>query len=288
MQCNAEQLELIVPFPPGGGTDIIGRIIANGFSAYNMDVVVINKPGAEGVIGTEQVVKSAADGKTMLLTGTSFLFNKLNKNSAVTYDLDSLDHIFIIGWSPNYLYARSDLRQKTLKEILATTKKNPNAYNWGVTNAGAEFTVRLIEKQMGVKLNVIAYRGTAQGITDLIGKNVDLVIDGTPTPLIKAAIQTQRIRVVGSTESKSQSNISFERYIPNIRTSTWFGISFPKNTPEYTEAKINMLLNDMVTNPEIKEKLEKNDIRIVGGDLKKFPSWIHTEEKRYDALSSKR
>jgi hypothetical protein len=162
-----DTVQLVIPFPPGGSTDVIGRIVAEGLRSQGVsNILVVNRPGAGGVIGTNSVIEDKADGHTILLTGTSFLFNRLQNTPGANYDLTkSLTHIGLIGTVPNHLYSRKGLDQVSLKEIIKQTKQG-KSYSWGVTNPGAEFTAQLIEAQLGVKLNIIPYKGSAPAITD--------------------------------------------------------------------------------------------------------------------------
>lgn len=282
-----DTVQLIIPFPTGGSTDVIGRIIAEGLQNQGLiTVVIVNRPGAGGTIGTNSVIESNADGHTILLTGTSFLFNRLQNTPGANYDLTkSLTHVGLIGTVPNHLYNREGLNNISLKEIIENIKQGKQ-YNWGVTNPGAEFTAQLIESHLGVKLNIIPYKGSAPAITDLSGGHIDFVIDSGSSGAAAAALSSKRINLLAVFEPKSEVNNSVDSVIPGVVTRSWFGLSLPKKTDVSIVNYYNHILNNALKDPITIEKLNRMYVNIKPGTPQSFINLIQSDYQKYVKFSN--
>jgi tripartite-type tricarboxylate transporter receptor subunit TctC len=282
-----DTVQLVIPFPPGGSTDVIGRIVAEGLRSQGVsNILVVNRPGAGGVIGTNSVIEDKADGHTILLTGTSFLFNRLQNTPGANYDLTkSLTHIGLIGTVPNHLYSRKGLDQVSLKEIIKQTKQG-KSYSWGVTNPGAEFTAQLIEAQLGVKLNIIPYKGSAPAITDLSGGHIDFVIDSGSSGVAASAVDGKRISLLAVLESKSEANNTVDAIVPGVVTKSWFGLSLPRNADAVIVNYYNQTLNDALKDPIVVEKLNKLSVNIKFGSQQHFIDLIQSDYQKYAKIAN--
>jgi tripartite-type tricarboxylate transporter receptor subunit TctC len=280
-------VQLVIPFPPGGSTDVIGRIVAEGFHKQGIsNLIVVNRPGANGLIGTNSVISAKPDGNTLLLTGTAFLFNKLQNTPGADYDLlNSLDHVGLIGTVPNNMYSREGLSHLTLKEIIQNTKEGQQ-YTWGVSNPGAEFTVQLIQARLGVKLNIIPYKGSAQVIADLVGGHIDFVIDSGSSSAAAAAVSGKRINFVATLESKANSSNTIDSVVPGVVTSSWFGLSLPKDTDSKIVSYYNRMLINVLRDPEVVEKLNNMSVNIKLGPPKVFTELIQSDNQKYSKLAN--
>lgn len=283
-----DTVQLIVPQPAGGSTDVIGRIIAEGLRAQGVtNIVVVNRPGATGIIGTNSVIKAAPDGHTMLLTGTSFLFNRLLNNVGADYDLTkSLSHVGLIGTVPNHLYAREGLANTSFKEIINQVKSGKQ-YSWGVTNPGAEFTARLLEARLGIKLNIIPYNGSAPAITDLGGGHIDFVIDSGSSGAAAAAVESKRIGLVAVLESKSDAANTVDAIVPGVVTRSWFGLSLPSNVDNAVVVYYNRALTRALQDPVVIEKLNKISVNIKPGTPQNFVDLIQSDYQKYVKIADK-
>jgi tripartite-type tricarboxylate transporter receptor subunit TctC len=282
-----DTVQLIIPFPPGGSTDVIGRIIVEGLHKQGVaNIVVINRPGANGVIGTNSVIESAADGNTLLLTGTSFLFNKLQNTTGADYDLfKSLTHVGLIGTVPNHMYSRNGLGSMPLKEIIQNIKRGQQ-YTWGVSNPGAEFTVQLLEARLGTKLNIIPYKGSAQAIADLVGGHIDFVIDSGSSSAAAAAVSGKRINLVAVLESKNSSANTIDAVVPGVVTASWFGLSLPKNADTKIVNYYNQMLNAALKDPAVVEKLNTMSVNTKAGPPQAFIDLIQLDYQKYLKLAN--
>lgn len=284
---SKDTVQLVIPFPPGGSTDVIGRILAEGMRTQGVtNIVVINRPGAGGTIGTNSVIEANADGHTILLTGTSFLFNRLQNTPGANYDLTkSLTHVGLIGTVPNHLYSREDLANMSLKEIVKQIKQG-KLYSWGVTNPGAEFTVQLLEAQLGVKLNIVPYKGSAPAILDLAGGHIDFVIDSGSSGAAAAAIDSKRINLLAVLESKSEANNTVDAVVPGVITKSWFGLSLPKHTDIAIVNYYNQKLNNALRDPIVVEKLNKLSVNIKSGSPQNFNDLIQLDYQKYAKIAN--
>jgi tripartite-type tricarboxylate transporter receptor subunit TctC len=282
-----DTVQLVVPFPPGGSTDVIGRILADGLRTQGVTtIVVVNRPGAGGAIGTNSVIEASADGHTILLTGTSFLFNRLQNTPGADYDvIKSLTHIGMIGTVPNHLYSRQGLGNVSLKEIIKQTKQGKE-YSWGVTNPGAEFTVQLLEARLGVKLNIIPYKGSAPAITDLSGGHIDFVIDSGSSGVAAAAVTGKRINLLAVLEPKSEANNTVDSIVPGVVTRSWFGLSLPKQADSAIVNYYNRMLNNALRDPDIIEKLNKMSVNIKSGQPQVFVDLIQSDYQKYVKIAN--
>jgi tripartite-type tricarboxylate transporter receptor subunit TctC len=282
------QVQLVVPFPPGGSTDVIGRIIADGLNANGIEnIVVVNRPGAGGVIGTNYVINSTADGHTLLLTGTSFLFNKLQKTPGADYDpVNGMSHVGLIGIVPNHLYARSSLGQKNVVEVIKSLRQGKQ-YAWGVTNPGAEFTAQLLAQKLGIKLVIVSYKGSAPAIQDLAGGHIDFVIDSGSSEVASGLVFTGKIRLIAVLNSKKESANTIDEHVNGVVTQSWFGLSLPKGTNDKIVEFYNTALNKVLNDPKIQQKLQKNSVQPVGGVSQIFKSQINTDFKTYTLILDK-
>jgi tripartite-type tricarboxylate transporter receptor subunit TctC len=282
-----DTVQLVVPFPPGGSTDIIGRIVAEGLQAQtNATVIVVNRPGASGAIGTNSVIEAKSDGHTLLLTGTSFLFNRLQNTAGSDYNLTrSLAHVGLIGTVPNHLYAHKKFENVKFTEVIKNLKQG-QVYSWGVTNSGAEFTAKLLESKLGVKLNIIPYKGSAPAIVDLAGGHIDFVFDSGSSGAAVAAVDANRIFLFANLNSKKDSSNTVDSVVPGVITQSWFGLSLPKDTDRQTVLYYNSALNKVLTNPTIQDKLTKILVSIKPGTPEAFVDLINADFQKYSKIAN--
>lgn len=283
-----DTVQLVIPFPAGGSTDVIGRVVAEGLRTQGLStIVVVNRPGAGGAIGTKSVIEANADGHTILLTGTSFLFNHLQNTPGADYDLTkSLTHVGMIGTVPNHLYSREGLVNISLKEIIKQTQQGKQ-YSWGVTNPGAEFTVQLLEARLGVKLNIVPYKGSAPAITDLSGGHIDFVIDSGSSGAALAAVDSKRINLLAVLEPKSEASNTVDSIVPGVVTRSWFGLSLPKQTDSTIVNYYNRMLNNALKDPVVADKLNKMSVNVKTGQPQVFIDLIQSDYEKYVKITNR-
>lgn len=260
-----KDIELIVGFPPGGSTDVIARAMSDGFNRQGVKTVVINRPGAGSAIAVKQVMNSPTDGRTVMLTGTAFLFNHLLKTPGADYDpLTALSHLKLIGTVENHIYANSNTVSGDIHQIISDLRNQNKNYSVGITNPGAEFTAKLIESRLGIPINVIRYQGSARASTDLLGGHIDLVID-SGTGMLSRQPNESQVRFVATLNSKhTDHRPTVDAVMPGVTTSSWFGMSLPPNTPIEIIKFYNDLISKTLADPVTVASLKRLGLEISG------------------------
>jgi tripartite-type tricarboxylate transporter receptor subunit TctC len=253
-----EDITIVVGFPPGGSTDQIARIIADGFSKKGFKTIVQNKPGAGSVIAAKHVMSSKTNGSVLLLTGTAFMYANLVGTVDADYDVvKGLTHLQNIGFVENHIFVNSNTVTGDLQTIIEDSTSGRKSYSWGATNPGAEFTIRLIQERIKNQLTIVNYTGAAQAATNLLGGHVDIIIDSGTGPLSQGPGRPN-IRFVGTANPKSADpRDTIDRVLPGIITRSWFGLSLPVDTPMPVVSFYNNLMTQVMSDSVTKDQLQK-------------------------------
>lgn len=251
-----QPINIVVGFPPGGSTDLIARIIADGFNSRGIKTTVINKPGAGSAIAVASVMQSPPDGYTVMLTGTSFLFNNLIGTPGIQYNLfNDFIHLNAIGIVENHIYANTNNVSGDLKYIIEDIKSNRKQYTWGITNPGAEFTVRLLQDKIKKPITIVRYNGSVPASKDLIGGHIDIVVD-SGSGIFSRLIGKEPVKFIGTLNQKnSDSRDSLDQYVPGVITRSWFGLSLPAGINKDVEKFYRQLLASVLEDTRIKARL---------------------------------
>jgi len=255
-------IRLIVPFPAAGATDLFARTLGQKMGdKLGTTLVVDNKPGAGGAIGSDQAAKAAPDGYTILLATTS-THSIGPAVSKLPYDtVRDFTPIAHVGDAASIMLVPVNSPAKTVREWIDYAKKNPGKLNYASSGNGTivQLTAELFKAQAGVFVTHIPYKGTALAIPDLISGKVDVLFDSLPTGM--PHVRDGRLRALGVTSLK-RSPLAPELppiadTLPGYESNTWFGFYGPKNLPADIVAKINKAANDSLADPEVKEKLAR-------------------------------
>jgi len=285
-----KSIKLIVPYATGGGSDILARqISAKLQNIWGQAIVVDNRPGASGNIGSEVVVRSPNDGYTLLLQNSTMvtsaaLAGKLN------YDPEKdLTPIMLLGLTPMSLAAAENTKIKNLKDLIEYSKKNPNGINYGSCGIGTpqHFMVEIVKEQTGVKATHIGYKGCAPAVTDVVGGQIQLAI--VSANLVSQYVKIGRLNSVGITTAHRYSlmpdSLTFkEQGIKDMDFAVWYALMGPANMPPEIVAKVQNEVNKILDDPEVKQNLSNAGVepyRGSGGDLAKL---IHNDLISYAKL----
>jgi tripartite-type tricarboxylate transporter receptor subunit TctC len=241
----ARPVTMMVPFPPGGLTDVVGRLVAEGMrTSLGQTIVIENVGGATGSIGTGRVARAAPDGYTI----TVGIWNTHVANGmtyALQYDIvNDFDPIALLADAPLLLLARSTLPANDLKEFIAWLKANPDKGSFGSTGVGGpgHLLALLLQKETGTRFGLVPYRGINPAVQDLIAGQIDMTISNTATAMphvragkIKAFAVTAKNRLAIAPEIPSADEAGFAWF----RFSLWAGLFAPKGTPRDVIAKLN-------------------------------------------------
>ena len=256
-------IRLVVPFPPGGATDVIGRVMALRLTtALGQTVIVDNRAGASGNIGADAVAKAAPDGYTLLLGAvTSHSINATLEKATVKYNFEKdLVPVAIVGSVPLVFVVNPNVPVKTLKELITYAKSKPGELSFASSGAGGpqRLAAEMFKRSAGVDMMHVPYKGSGPAMTDLIGGQVLTMVETVPAalPHIKAgklrplAVTTpQRISMLPDVPTAGEAGL------PGFEVSSLFGILAPAGTPRQIVARLNAEILKLLALPEVKEQL---------------------------------
>ncbi|MBB1631078.1 MULTISPECIES: tripartite tricarboxylate transporter substrate binding protein [Cupriavidus] len=265
-------LRLVVPFTPGGTTDILARLMAQKLGeALGQTVVVDNRPGAGGNIGAEAVAKAAPDGYTLLMgtLGTQvtnqFLYARMPYDSAKDFA-----PVTLVANSPNVLLTNATLPVKSVAELIALARQRPGSLNYASTSTGGSphLSGELLDSMAGVKMQHVPYKGAAPAMTDLLAGQVNLMFDNLPSAL--AQIQAGKVRALAVTSPQRSPILPdvptvAESGLPGYVVNSWFGLLAPAGTPPALVARLQQTVAKVLATPEVKQRIEQLGA-VPGGD----------------------
>ena len=284
-------ITLVIPFAPGGSNTVVGRAIADKIGELLGEKIVIdNRPGAGGTVGTRAVAKSEPDGYTLLLsfTGTMAIAPSLYKN--VGYDpRRDFAPIGMIGNAPNSLVVHPSFPAKTLAEFVAYAKANPGKVNFGSAGAGtvSHITGEYFAASAGIKLVHIPYKGTGPALTDLLGGHIPMAF--APIPASHANVSAGLLRALAVTSTSRSSLLPdvptiAESGFPGFDASLYYGLVAPAGTPRPVIDKLNKALRDALASDEVKKQLGLDGTEITPGTPEDYADHIDRDEKKWSAL----
>jgi tripartite-type tricarboxylate transporter receptor subunit TctC len=284
-------ITLVIPFAPGGSNTVVGRAIADKIGELLGEKIVIdNRPGAGGTVGTRAVAKSEPDGYTLLLsfTGTMAIAPSLYKN--VGYDpRRDFAPIGMIGNAPNSLVVHPSFPAKTLAEFVAYAKANPGKVNFGSAGAGtvSHITGEYFAASAGIKLVHIPYKGTGLALTDLLGGHIPMAF--APIPASHANVSAGSLRALAVTSSSRSSLLPdvptiAESGFPGFDASLHYGLVAPAGTPRPIIDKLNKALRGALASDEVKKQLGLDGTEITPGTPEDYADHIDRDKKKWSAL----
>ncbi len=290
----AKSIRLVVPFPAGGATDIFARVLSQKMGErLGQTLVVENRPGAGGTIGSDLVAKAAPDGYTLLLATSSTHAIGPALNPKMPYDaVRDFTPIAHVGNAPSIMLVPNSSPAKTLKDWVALSRQNPGKLNYASSGNGTivHLTAELFKAQMGLYIVHIPYRGTALAIPDLVSGKVDMIFDSLPTGLPHA--REGRLRALAVTSAKRTSMApdlpAVSELLPGFESNTWFGLYGPKGLTGDVLAKIEVAVNQTLQDAEVKDRLAKLGIEPVGGSPQQFGQMVAADAAKWKKIISER
>jgi tripartite-type tricarboxylate transporter receptor subunit TctC len=282
-------IRLVVPFPAGGATDIFARAVSQKLGEkLGGSVIVDNKPGAGGAIGSDIGAKAQPDGYTLLLA-TSSTHSIGPFLSKLPYDaVADFTPIVHVGNAPSIMVVPNSAPAKNVKEWIEYARKNPGKLNYASSGNGTivHLTAEYFKAQTGTFLVHIPYKGTALAMPDLISGKIDLMFDALPSAL--PHIKEGRVRALGITSLKRWPLLpdvpAIAETVPGFESNTWFGLYGPKGLPADLVAKINRGVNEALKEPDVKERLAKLGIEPVGGTPQEFAKMTEAERAKWKKI----
>jgi tripartite-type tricarboxylate transporter receptor subunit TctC len=284
-------ITLVIPFAPGGSTSIVGRGIADKMSELLGErIVVDNRPGAGGTIGTKMVAKSDPDGYTILLgyTGTLAIGPSLYKNAGYN-PRDDFAPIGMIGNAPNSLVVHPSFPVKSVAELIAYARANPGKVNFGSAGVGtvSHITGEYFARAAGITLVHIPYKGTGPALTDLLGGHIPMAF--APIPASHANVSAGLLRALAVTSLNRSSLLPevptiAEAGLPGFDASLYYGLVAPAGTPRPIIDTLNKALRAALDSDEVKKQLAQDGTEITPSTPEDYAVFIDKEETKWSQL----
>jgi tripartite-type tricarboxylate transporter receptor subunit TctC len=281
-------VRIVVPFTPGGSTDILARAVAQELTkAWGQAVVVDNVPGAGGAIGAEKVAKAAPDGYTLLMghIGTLAVNPSLYPN--LPYDpIKSFAPVAWVARVPNVLLVHPSVKANNVKELVALAKASPGRLNYGSGGNGsaANLATEYFKLQTGTSLVHIPYRGTAPAVTDLLGGQIQVLFTGAPAVLgqlkngqLKALAVSSPTRLAALPDVPTVAESGYK----DFEADQWYGVVAPAGTPRDVVAKLNAQINQALASPDMKTRLNNEGALATPATPEGFGQLISRELARW-------
>ncbi len=291
-------IDLVVPFPAGGSTDLLARALGQQLTAqWGQQVVIDNKPGAGGSIGSSIVAKARDDGYTLLFTSSSThsIGPSLNKNLPYNIDTDFIPIVHVAN-ATNILLVTKTIPVNNLKELIAYLKSNPGKLNYASSGNGTiiHLTAEAFKADAGVSITHIPYKGSGQAIPDIISGKVHMVFDSIVSAMphvvdgkLTAIAVTGRKRSALAPEVPTMMEVGKDYGLGNFESDTWWGLFAPKGTPLAIINTINAETNKALLNPKLKDRLNFLGAEAFGGTAAQFSSMSKADRLKWADIIQK-
>jgi tripartite-type tricarboxylate transporter receptor subunit TctC len=287
-------VKIIVGFAPGGGTDVLARLIGNGLSPiWKRPVIVENRPGATGVIAADLVARSPADGTTLLMA-------HVNSNAIAPYLLDGVKYdprkdftaLSMVGVTPNMLTCAPTQTVRTVAGVVQACREKPGKISFGSSGIGSaqHLAFEMLKIDAGIDAVHVPYKGSSALLVDLLGGQIDYAFD-TMTAATPFVHQGKVIAIAQTRKTRARSFPDLptlaESGYPTVDAASWYGLVGPKGMPADLVAKMNADINTVLAQPEVRQKLESFGAEDAGGTPQSFQQIIDAENTKWSALIRK-
>jgi len=283
-------ITLVIPYPPGGGNDVMGRSVAEKMSkTLGQSIVVENRAGAGGSIATRQVARAAPDGYTLVLGGTGTLAVNPTLYDNVGYDpRKDFAPVGLIGTGQLILVINPNVPANNVAELIALAKKEPGKLSYASSGIGSGIHLGavLFEQMGGIKLAHIPYKGTAQALTDLVGGHVQIFFSSLP-PAVSLAKEgkVRALAVAGPNRSPIFPDLpTVAETLPGYEAVLHYGIIAPAGTPDAIIRKLNAALREAVNSPDTKMRMAADGTEPLASTPEEYAADIDKEEKKWSAI----
>ena len=286
----ARTIRLVVPFPPGGFNDQLGRILAQKLhESWGQSVVVENRPGGGSQLGTQAVAKAPPDGYTLLVASFAFAVNPA-LYAKLPYDT-ARDFVPVIlcAATPNLLVVGNDVAAKSVKDLVALAKAKPGELVYGSAGIGSSnhLSMELLKARAGIDLVHVPYKGSAPAVLDLVGGRVQAMFDNTPNvlPQVKAG----KVRALAVTSPRRFALLPelptvAEAGLKDFEVSVWFGVVAPARTPPAVVDRINAEVNRILLLPDVQSIFRLQGVETIGGSPQQFGLHLQSQMTKWGAL----
>jgi len=288
-------IKMVVPFAPGGGTDVLGRIIAQRLSEkWGQPVVVENQPGASGGIGTKAFVKAGADGYTLLMASTGAL---MAASAALApeghFDVNKFfAPITVVAAPPYLLVVNPNVKANSVAELIKLAREKPKALSFGSSGIGAasHLSGALFEKDAKIELLHVPYKGTGPAVTDLLGGRIDMMF--SPSTTVQAHVAVGKLKALATTGAKRSKffpNVPTvaESGLPGYEVTSWNGLAAPAGTSEDIIFVLNREVGEALKSPEVQKYSTEAGMDARGMSSKDLTARIKADVEKWTQLIAK-
>jgi tripartite-type tricarboxylate transporter receptor subunit TctC len=279
-------IRLVVPFPPGGGVDMIARSLGQGMSQIlGQPFIVDNKPGAGTIIGTDAVAKSPADGHTLVVASFAHAVNP-SLMPKLPYATDkAFAPVILVGRGPNVLVVRADSPYKTVRDIVSAAAAKPDSLTYASQGNGtsAHLAGEMFTNLAKVKVTHVPYKGVAAALTDVLGGRVDMMF--ATSSAVAAFIDSGKLRAVAVTTSERSPALkgipTVAETVAGYSVESWYGLYAPAGTPAEVIARLNAAAKTAARAPDFRRKLEQEGLVVSAGTPEELDAYVRGEEVRW-------
>lgn len=290
----SKPIRLVVPFPPGGATDILSRALSQELGKkLGQSIVVDNKPGAGGTIGALAGAQAAPDGYTLLLTTSSTHSIGPAINPKIPYNAETdFTPIVYVASSPQVILVPMTSPAKNLREFVDYARKNPGRLNYASSGNGtiSNLSTEIFKAQSGTFLVHIPYRGTGLSIADLISGKVDVLFDSVVSGM--PHVRDGKLRALAVTSPKRSALVpelpAVAELLPGFESVTWFGVYGPRGLSQEVVNRVNQAVNAALSEPELKERFARLGAETAGGTPQAFAAVVKAESAKWKKVITER
>ena len=283
----AKSIRVVAPFPPSGGTDLFARALAQKLGAvFGQQVIVDNRSGAGGMIGSDLVARAAPDGYTLLVTSSSTHSIAPHLTRKPLYDpLRDFSPVIAIASAPNLLVVHPSLPVRTVMQLIDLAKARPGAINYASNGAGtlSHLTGELFKLQTGTNLAHIPYKGGPPAVIDLVAGQVSVLFTAIPT--VVTQVRAGRLRAIAVTGLKLVDAIkdvpTVAETVPGFESSQWWGMFVPPGTPADIIDKLNAEVGRMLVDAEVKARFANEGADSIGGSPREFAVYLKADYEKW-------
>jgi tripartite-type tricarboxylate transporter receptor subunit TctC len=281
-------IRIIVPFPPGGTSDILSRLIGPKLTEkWGQQVIVESRPGANGAIGHEVTAKSPPDGYTLVLSDVGPVVIVPILYPKTPYGLQDFAPVTIVSYSPHLLCVHPTVPVSTVPQLIALAKKRPGALNYASSAAGAPYLAGLgFAHRTGIKWEYITGRGGAQSILDVMSGQADVLFNGMLATL--PPVKSGKLKLIAVTGEKRHSTLpdtpAVNEFLPGFVTGSWQAILAPAKTPPDVVGRLNAEIARVLFTPEMKERLQQQGADPIGNPAAESAKFLRDELERFTKL----
>jgi tripartite-type tricarboxylate transporter receptor subunit TctC len=280
----------VVPYPAGGPTDILARLVGERLSRnLNQTVVIENKPGASSMIGMDTVARAAPDGYTILINASLHIIVPAIVDKVLVDPIEGFAPVTQLGTVPLIMVVSKDSPAKTAADIVADAKANPGKLTYGSSGVGASSHLAgaMLAKMAGIQMIHVPYKGSAPALQDVLAKNISFMIDTTPASI--GLVQSGSLKAIGVSAPSRISALPdvptiSESGVPGYNVQSWYGVWMPHGTPKEIVTKISKEIEEIFKLPDVRERLKTLGTEPSTSTPDEFAAFTVSEMKRWSDL----